>query len=109
MEYKESILKRVNGELEVVKAPPLLERGELGDVVAIRSDADNSKCTNIRWVLGRWHECAGFEWGYAGQGPTDFARNILMHFTEDREFFEAASSGILRRVHCRHASGSGLR
>lgn len=86
MQYKESILKRVNGDIEVVKAPPLLERGELADVVAIRGDVDNTKCTNIQWVLGHWHDCAGFEWGYAGQGPTDFARNILMHFTEDREF-----------------------
>jgi hypothetical protein len=86
MEYEKSVMKRGDDGIIVVEAPPLLNRGEIDDVVVIRSEIDCARCTNIRWVLGRWHSCAGFEWGYVGQGPRDFARNILMHFTEDSEF-----------------------
>lgn len=29
-----------------------------------------------------WHSPAGFEWGYGGSGPADFALNILLLFVE---------------------------
>lgn len=32
------------------------------------------------------HSPTGFEWGYYGSGPADFALNILYHFTRDRAF-----------------------
>lgn len=40
--------------------------------------------------LIKLHSPTGFEWGYGGSGPADFALNILYWFTQDREFSERA-------------------
>jgi len=32
------------------------------------------------------HSPDGFEWGYAGSGPAQFALALLLHFTDDIEF-----------------------
>ena len=89
-EIADFVMKRRNGELEMVSAPRILKPGEIADVITIRDDhLGLQRRTNISWVLGEWHPDAGFEWGYSGQGPTDFAGNILMHFTEHDEKFIA--------------------
>ena len=81
------VLKKVGGKLETVLAPRFLELGELEDVIAIRDDEYGlRRATNIRWRVGAWHVNAGHEWGYSGAGPTDFARNVLFHFTQDEKF-----------------------
>lgn len=86
-EIKDFVMKKLNGKREMVPAPRLLKPGEIEDVLAIRDDdLTLHRFTNIVWQLGEWHPDAGHEWGYSGQGPTDFARNILMHFSSDEEF-----------------------
>ena len=35
------------------------------------------------WVL---HSVSGFEWGYSGSGPADFALDILLQATGDCAF-----------------------
>ncbi len=87
-EITDFVMKRINGEREIIPAPRVLKPRELADVITIRDDnLGSQRCTNISWVFGDWHPNAGFEWGYSGQGPTDFAANILMHFTEHDEKF----------------------
>jgi len=84
---KEFVMKRINGKREFVPAPRLLKPGEVEDVIAIRDDdLGLQRYTNISWTTGEWHPDCGHEWGYSGQGPTDFARNILAHFTGDQKF-----------------------
>lgn len=74
---------------ELIKLPRLLSKDELGDVLAVRRGNSLERYTNIKWVYGDKHPNADFEWGYSGQGPYDFAINILMHFTgHDTEFSE---------------------
>ncbi len=87
-EISDFVMKKMNGKREIIPAPRLLNPRELADVITMRDDdLGLQRCTNISWVLGDWHPNAGFEWGYSGQGPTDFAVNILMHFTGgDAEF-----------------------
>lgn len=81
------VMKRIAGELVAIPAPRVLRKGEIADVLTVRDcDYGLVRYTNISWVLGDWHPNAGFEWNYGGAGPTDFARNILMHFTEDADF-----------------------
>jgi len=53
-----------------------------GDIFCRREG--DTKVTNVPWrkVL---HSPDGYEWGYAGSGPADFALNILLMFLpEDR-------------------------
>ena len=60
-----------------------LERKELGDVIAVRDPKEEFKReTNIQQYI---HTSDDFEWGYGGAGPTDFALNILLHFTHGDE------------------------
>lgn len=71
----------------VIEVPPTMRKGEYLDVIAIRHPFDfTAKFTNVPWVMGdNADEAAGFEWGYSGCGPTDFAFNILLHFTDHNE------------------------
>lgn len=75
----------VNGEL--VEVPPLkdLASGEFEDVQMFR-DSRNLKFTNISKTRTCREPNDGHEWGYGGTGPTDFARDILLHFTKDWDF-----------------------
>lgn len=71
----------------VIEVPPLMRKSEYLDVIAIRHPLDSfTKFTNISWVMGdNMDEAMGYEWGYSGCGPTDFAFNILLHFTDHDE------------------------
>ena len=90
-EITDFVMKRIKGEREVVPTPRILKRREIADVITIRDDdLGLLRGTNISWTIGDWHPNAGFEWGYSGQGPTDFAANILAHFTEGDEEFSFA-------------------
>jgi len=53
-----------------------------GDVICKRGEGWN-KYTNIPQIEV-YHSPAGFEWGYGGSGPADFALNILMLFTDKK-------------------------
>ena len=79
--------KDVKREVIVIEVPPLMRGGEFDDVIAIRHPLkDFTRFTNVPYVMGDLvDEGAGFEWGYSGCGPTDFAFNILLHFTEHDE------------------------
>lgn len=81
---KEKVLEPV---VHVIEVPPLLRSGEYSDVIAIRHPVNVFKrFTNIPWVLGyNIDKGEGYEWGYGGGGPSDFAINILMHFTDHDE------------------------
>jgi len=82
-EMKDFVMKKIGGKREMIPTPRLLKYREFADVIAIRDDELGlNRATNIAWVLGDWHPDTGFEWGYSGAGPTYFAVNILMHFTE---------------------------
>lgn len=81
------VVKKISGQPEMVSTPRILQPREFEDVIAVRNgNLGLQRRTNISWVLGDWNPEAGFEWGYLGQGPRDFARNILMHFSMDEEF-----------------------
>ena len=71
----------------VIEVPPLMRTGEYADVIAIRHPMNPFKrFTNVPWVMGdNVDEALGYEWGYSGSGPTDFAFNILLHFTDHDE------------------------
>ncbi|MBX3040637.1 MAG: hypothetical protein KF789_08025 [Bdellovibrionaceae bacterium] len=71
----------------MIEVPPLLRKGEYADVIAIRHPLDSIiKFTNVPWFMGdNMDEAMGYEWGYSGCGPTDFAFNILLHFTDHDE------------------------
>jgi hypothetical protein len=71
----------------VIEVPPLMRKGEYADVIAIRHPLESfTKFTNVPWVMGdNMDEAMGYEWGYSGCGPTDFAFNILLHFTDHDE------------------------
>jgi len=71
----------------VIEVPPLMKKSEYADVVAIRHPLDSfRKFTNVPWIMGdNMDEAMGYEWGYSGCGPTDFAFNILLHFTDHDE------------------------
>lgn len=71
----------------VIEVPPLMRKSEYLDVIAIRHPLDSfTKFTNIPWVMGdNMDQAMGYEWGYGGCGPTDFAFNILLHFTDQDE------------------------
>lgn len=87
-EIKDFVMKKIEGKREIVPTPRLLKHYELSDVIAIRDDdLGLHRATNIPWVLGDWHSDNGFEWGYHGTGPSNFAVNILMHFSgHDAQF-----------------------
>lgn len=70
-----------------IEIPPLLKRGEYSDVITIRNQQQIfHKVTNVPYVMGTlMDKGGGYEWGYGGTGPTDFALNILMHFTDHDE------------------------
>lgn len=50
-----------------------------GDVICMRNPDNGNPATNINQLIVR-HSPTGFEWGYSGSGPADFALNILLHF-----------------------------
>lgn len=50
-----------------------------GKVIMRRDEAGNAR-VNIRHEHVK-HSPTGFEWGYAGSGPADLARNILIQVT----------------------------
>lgn len=79
--------KEIRREVVVIEVPPLMRKGEFNDVIAIRHPLkDFTRFTNVPYVMGDLvDEGAGFEWGYSGCGPTDFAFNILLHFTDHDE------------------------
>ena len=82
------VMKKIGGKREIVATPRLIKVGAFEDVITIRDDdLGLQRATNIPWVLGDWHPDVGFEWGYSGGGPTYFAINILMHFTDHDEAF----------------------
>ena len=54
---------------EFLDQPPMRER-----IVAVRT-ADQSLLTNVPHLVVH-HSPLGYEWGYGGSGPSDFALNI---------------------------------
>jgi hypothetical protein len=85
MKSDDCALVWINGELESI--PPLRElaSGEFEDVQMIR-DWRGFKFTNITKTRTCREPNDGHEWGYGGTGPTDFARDILLHFANDWDF-----------------------
>ncbi|MDP9484728.1 MAG: hypothetical protein M3Q49_02860 [Actinomycetota bacterium] len=91
--------------------PPLPWDPETGDVVLRRvpdfegglNTADElmqKVQTNVPWSVIR-HSPSGFEWGYGGSGPADFALNILNRFETpgtDGEEPEACFDGVASRT-----------
>lgn len=71
----------------VVEVPPMMRKGEHEDVMLVRHPVESSRrFTNVPYVMGDLaDEGWGYEWGYTGCGPTDFALNILLHFTDHDE------------------------
>jgi len=55
-----------------------------GDPVMFKRTEDGIE-TNIPHEM-IYHSPDGFEWGYGGSGPADFALNILFAFTNDEMF-----------------------
>lgn len=53
--------------------------------IICRRDPDGVKHFNIFQVF-RHHSPSGFEWGYGGSGPADFALNIIELFMRERGF-----------------------
>lgn len=53
------------------------------DIRCRRSPGGRPVVEGVRhdWVV---HSPRGFEWGYAGSGPSDLALNVLLLFTGDR-------------------------
>lgn len=52
---------------------------QTGDIVCFRNDS--GLYTNVPRRIVR-HSPSGYEWGYGGSGPADFALNILLLFTD---------------------------
>lgn len=75
---------KIDGKLEEVKAPKILQKGEFEDVIVMRGYG-NVKATNIP-ISRPYCGNLDIEWGYGGTGPTVLARNILLHFTGDFDF-----------------------
>lgn len=71
----------------VIAVPPMMRKGEYDDVIAIRHPLESfRKFTNVPYVMGDLVDGGdGYEWGYTGCGPTDFAFNTLLHFTDHDE------------------------
>lgn len=93
----------------VIEVPPLMRKGEYADVIAIRHPLDSFiKFTNVPWVMGdNMDEAMGYEWGYSGCGPTDFAFNILLHFTDRDETVARAYAIDFREEYIRTISRDG--
>lgn len=64
------------------------KRGELPMIAPVMvmawREPSGSPRTNIRQLIVD-HSPDGFEWGYGGSGPADFALNILYTYTRDKE------------------------
>ena len=88
-EYMEKFFgwKTVMQKPRLLDVPALMERGEYRDVVFFRDpDLGIRKFSNVPYVIGTLADKGnGYEWGYGGTGPTDFAANILMHFADHDE------------------------
>lgn len=93
----------------VIEVPPLMRKGEYADVIAIRHPLNSViKFTNVPWFMGNnMDEAMGYEWGYSGCGPTDFAFNILMHFTDHDEAVARAYAIDFREEYIRTMSREG--
>jgi len=79
----------ISGELESIPPPRELTMGEFEDVLMLR-DSTGAKFTNIFKMRTCREPNDGHEWGYHGTGPTDFARDILWHFTGNWDFAREA-------------------
>lgn len=95
----------------VIEIPPLMRTGEYADVIAIRHPMNPFKrFTNVPWVMGdNVDKALGYEWGYSGSGPTDFAFNILLHFTDFDEAVARAYAIDFREEHLRTMPKDGGR
>lgn len=95
----------------VIEVPALMRKGEYADVIAIRHPLDSfTKFTNVPWIMGdNMDEAMGYEWGYSGCGPTDFAFNILLHFTDHDEAVTRAYTIDFREEHIRAMPSEGGR
>ena len=95
----------------VIEVPPLMKKSEYADVIAIRHPLDSfRKFTNVPWIIGdNTDEAMGYEWGYSGCGPTDFAFNILLHFTDHDEAVARAYSIDFREEYIRTMPKDGGR
>jgi hypothetical protein len=77
-------------KLETIPKIEKLKPGEIGDVIAWCEPSNPfHRLTNIPHVIQYSDD---FAWGYSGAGPSDFALNILLHFTNGDEAFS--------RKHC---------
>jgi len=74
---KKLIEDEKQGELFMENAIP-----DFGDVVCSRDE--NGITTNVPCRITK-HSPDGFEWGYAGSGPADFALNILSCYIGEQE------------------------
>lgn len=95
----------------VIEVPPLMKKSEYVDVIAIRHPLDSfRKFTNVPWIMGdNTDEAMGYEWGYSGCGPTDFAFNILLHFTDHDEAVARAYHIEFREEYLRNMASEGGR
>ena len=95
----------------VIEVPPLMRKGEYADVIAIRHPLESfTKFTNVPWVMGdNMDEAMGYGWGYSGCGPTDFALNILLHFTDHDEAVARAYAIDFREKYLRTMPRDGGR
>lgn len=62
-------------------------RGKFEDDIIMSRDPDGSPVVNIEQAL-KLHSPNGFEWGYGGSGPADFALNILLRYTTKEIAYE---------------------
>lgn len=100
-----------NPKVFVIEVPPLMRPSEYADVIAIRHPVNPfRRFTNVPWVMGdNAEEGQGYEWGYSGFGPTDFALNILLQFTDGDEAVARAYCIDFRDEYVRRLPSEGGR
>ncbi len=83
------LFKKPEPEVIVIVVPRKLEKGEYDDVIAVRHPRQwQARFTNIPCVIDAYGDGEmSYAWGYTGGGPSVFAINILMHFTNGDEIF----------------------
>ncbi|MBT4789965.1 MAG: hypothetical protein HON90_00215 [Halobacteriovoraceae bacterium] len=92
--------------MDIKKLPALkvLKKGEISDVEFLYEYGFGQ--ANI---FHKWGHAQFFTWGYNGNGPTDFAMNILDHFTKgDREFVRNWSLDFVMEVTSKITKNEGI-
>lgn len=84
-----NIGRLVAAEYARLNFPPLLD--ETMPIVCSRDKRGDTIVTGVA-QNAVWHSPTGFEWGYAGSGPADFALNILHTYFCHRRFVGESSN-----------------